>query len=466
MEIKLMLETFLKTMDIYQIVAVTLFTAGLWKILVKCGAKGWWALIPGGRYYKLGDVVECDNAGVVVLFLEVAYVLLRIASELVAENTIYYNYVGLAVIVVVLIQFAFIFRIFTGVCFTFGKSWRWMFLWVPCNWLAAMIFGFSSKFQPVNLGIRLNDDLKAGTDPAMIGTIRNFMNNIQDGGLTVMLKERTVRDLNKKRYLLKDIYFTIPNNSLVLLLGGSGSGKTTLVNAITGYEKANAEIFLNGQNVYEQYDLMKYKIGFVPQQDLLRYNDTVLNTLGDAAKLRLPTSMHRRDRADAIDEVLDTLGLVSGKSGLVSKKSGGMKKRISIGTELICRPELFILDEPDSGLDGVIARELFETLQKIAHTGRIVIAITHTPDRVIKMFDKVIVLARDSGRVGRLAFYGKPDEALKFFGKDSMENIIMAINRKDEGGEGRADEFIAKYAEYVNEHSGNEEEEGLPDDQQ
>ena len=466
-----MLETFMKTldintMDIYQIVSIVLFTAGLWKILVKCGAKGWWALIPGGRYFKLGDVVECDNAGVVVLFLEAVYAVLRVAAELVEKDSNLYGYIGLAVIVVVLVQFAFVFRIFTGVCFTFGKSWQWMFLWVPLNWLAALIFGFNPKFQPVNLGIRLNDDLKAGTDPATIGTIRHYMNRIQDGGLTVMLKERVVRDYNKKRYLLKDIYFTIPNNSLVLLLGGSGSGKTTLVNAITGYEKANAEIYLNGQNVYEQYELMKYKIGFVPQQDLLRYNDTVLNTLNDAAKLRLPTSMNKKDRTDAIDEVLDTLGLISGKSGLVSKKSGGMKKRISIGTELICRPELFILDEPDSGLDGVIARELFETLQKIAHTGRIVIAITHTPDRVINMFDKVIVLARDSGRVGRLAFYGRPDEALEFFGKDSMENIIMAINRKDEGGEGRADEFIAKYAEYVNEHSGNEEKEELPDDQQ
>ena len=459
-------ENFLSILDIYHIISVLLFTIGLWKILVKCGAKGWWALLPGGRYFKLGDVVECDNAGVVVMFLELFFEGCRIAVIFVPKNSTYFNYLGLAQLVTILVQFAFVFKIYTGVCFTFGKSWHWMFLWVPFKWLAALIFGFSPKFQPVNLGIRPDDDMKAGTDPATIGTIRHYMKHIQDGGLTVMLRERTVRDFNKKRYLLKDIYFTIPNNSLVLLLGGSGSGKTTLVNAITGYEKANAEIFLNGQNVYEQYDLMKYKIGFVPQQDLLRYNDTVLNTLEDAAKLRLPTSMHRRDRADAIDEVLDTLGLVSGKSGLVSKKSGGMKKRISIGTELVCRPELFILDEPDSGLDGVIARELFETLQKIAHTGRIVIAITHTPDRVIKMFDKVIVLARDSGRVGRLAFYGKPDEALKFFGKDSMENIIMAINRKDEGGEGRADEFIAKYAEYVNEHSGNEEEEGLPDDQQ
>ena len=68
---------------------------------------------------------------------------------------------------------------------------------------------------------------------------------------------------------------------------------------------------------------------------------------------------------------------------------------------------------------------------------------------MIDLFDKVIVLARDSGRVGRLAFYGSPAEAREFFGKDSMEQIVMSVNSKDEGGEGLADEFIEKYAGYA-----------------
>jgi len=117
--------------------------------------------------------------------------------------------------------------------------------------------------------------------------------------------------------------------------------------------------------------------------------------------------------------------------------------------ELVSDPDLFILDEPDSGLDGVIARELFEKLRSIADEGKIVLVITHTPDRVVHFFDKVIVLGRDSGRVGRLAFYGSPDEARAFFGKNTMEEVVMSVNRKDQGGEGRADEFIARYAALV-----------------
>ena len=129
-------------------------------------------------------------------------------------------------------------------------------------------------------------------------------------------------------------------------------------------------------------------------------------------------------------------------------------RRISIAMELVTDPDLFVLDEPDSGLDGVIAREIFQKLRGIADEGKIVITITHTPDRVIDLFDKVIVLARDSGRVGRLAFYGSPQEAREFFGKDTMEEIVMSVSRKEEGGDGLADHFIEKYAKTVIESKG------------
>ena len=269
----------------------------------------------------------------------------------------------------------------------------------------------------------------------------------QSSGLSVVLRSKTVRDLTKKRCLLKDISLHIPNGSLVLLLGGSGSGKTTFVNAVIGYEKADASIHLNGRDVYKEYAQVKYRIGFVPQQNLIRGSDTVKNTIMDAAAMRMDADLPAEKRAEKVEEVMDLLGLTSGSDGLVSKKSGGRLRRISIAMELVADPELFVLDEPDSGLDGVIAREIFTKLRAIADEGKIVVVITHTPDRVIDLFDKVIVLARDSGRVGRLAFYGSPDEARAFFGKDTMEGVVMSINGPEEGGEGRADELIARFAE-------------------
>lgn len=94
-----------------------------------------------------------------------------------------------------------------------------------------------------------------------------------------------------------------------------------------------------------------------------------------------------------------------------------------------------------------MARELFEHLRQIADQGKIVIVITHTPDRVIDLFDDVIVLAKDAKRTGRLAFFGPVEEARRFFGKERMEEIVKTINSRQEGGEGRADEFILRYAE-------------------
>ncbi len=232
---------------------------------------------------------------------------------------------------------------------------------------------------------------------------------------------------------------------MVLLLGGSGAGKTTFLNALTGYEKAKADVILNGSNVYSNYDSMKYDLGFVPQQDLMRNGDTVSMTLKDAAHLRLPKNLPFGKRNERIKTMLDKFGLTSVKGSLVEKLSGGQRKRLSIAMEFVSDPTLFILDEPDSGLDGIVARKLFESLRAIADEGKIVIVITHTPDRVIDLFDDVIVLAKDADRTGRLAFYGSVGDAYSFFEKNSMEEILLSINQKDEGGEGRADEFIEKY---------------------
>ncbi|MBO4278327.1 MAG: ATP-binding cassette domain-containing protein, partial [Spirochaetales bacterium] len=250
--------------------------------------------------------------------------------------------------------------------------------------------------------------------------------------------------------LLRDIAMNIQPGHMVLLLGGSGAGKTTFLNAVNGYEKAKAKILLNGKDVYSDYKKMQYQIGFVNQQNLIRGKDTIMHTMDDAALLRLPTNVAEKDRKDRENEVLDIFGLGPSKNNHVEKLSGGQLRRLSISMEFVSNPALFILDEPDSGLDGVMALGLMAQLRKIADQGKIVIVITHTPDRVIDLFDDVIVLAKDKQRTGRLAYFGSIEDARKFFGRSSMELIVRAINPKDAGGEGLADEYIKKYAEVCN----------------
>ena len=442
-----------------------IYTMGSWKLFKKCGGKGWWSLIPGYRLYKLGVFAGRELDARVHCILDVLIILLRGFWSLNGQASQTDNVLMVVLIALDLAELVYQVRISSGLCEVFRASRAWIFLWLFADWIPAVVWGFGKRYQPhepESIG-REEMDLPtwADEDPGVDSSDGNDLPGnglicrdayLQDlkgadtgSGLCVRLKERTAGSRLKKKTLLKDIRLTIPNGSLVLLLGGSGAGKTTFVNAVTGYETADAEMLLNGRNIYRSYEELKHRIGFVPQQELMRENDTVVRTLSDAARMRLPVTVGFRERRERIKNVMETLGLTAGLTDLVSKKSGGQKKRISIGMELITDPDLFILDEPDSGLDGVIARELFERLRAIADQGKIVIAITHTPDRVVDLFDRVIVLAKDESGSGRLAFYGSPDDAKRFFGKNSMEKIVMTVNGRKEGGEGRADEMVQRF---------------------
>ena len=298
--------------------------------------------------------------------------------------------------------------------------------------------------------LQFDDCLQIGTTRFIFeGSGMLYSVHSHQGGLNISIDERTVRNAMKKYTLLKDIHLSIEPGNMVMILGGSGAGKSTFVNAVTGYEKAKAVITEGGVDYYKQYDQVKHRIGFVPQENLMREEDTVEMTVSNAADLRLPATISEEEKKRRVRMALETFGLTGREDTLVSKLSGGQKKRLSICTEFVASPNLFILDEPDSGLDGIMARGLMENLRLIACQGKMVLVITHAPDRVANLFDKVIVLAKGTeNHVGQLAFYGGIQEAKDFFGTDSLENVVKRINAVNEGGEGRADEFIEKYRAY------------------
>lgn len=407
----------------------------------------WKAWIPGLRMYCLGESLKQYRDGMICGVLDIVYVLMLLTNLPVMDSKIL-KIVFLLEVILFIFVMVYEIRLFIELLKLFEARKAWIILFLFIDWLPILIFGVSNKYQPTHENIK-EENWQAGSHPMELPDELCNAVPLVNEGLSIHIRKRTVRDYGKTRYLLKDIALNIPEKSLVLLLGGSGSGKTTMINAVIGYEKADATILLNGEDVYKNEEVVKHDIGFVPQQNLIRGKDTVFRTVEDAAKIRLPKSVSEENKDQKITEVLELLGLEAGKEGLVSKKSGGQLRRICIATELITDPELFVLDEPDSGLDGAISREIFLRLRQIADEGRIVMVITHTPDRVIDLFDKVIILARDSDRVGRLCFYGTPQEARKFFERDTMEEIVRSVNAKDGGGEGRADELIKKYTEQV-----------------
>ena len=427
------------TFSLFNLVLWAMTTLGLWGVFVKCGVPGWWALVPVVKYQRLGECADRAPEGRMLMVAEGLSVVLSAVMLFVDAESNLVLLLAVAQLLVVMVSLVYHIRVGVGLIENFGARRIWVVLFIGLEFIPLLVFGWIKKYQP-----RWKvEEIKSAAASYFSGARAAVLDN----GLTVNLEERTATEFFKKKYLLRDVHMYIKPGHMVLLLGGSGAGKTTFLNAVNGYEKAKAEVVLNGTNLYKNYKDMQYDIGFVPQLDLMRGSDSVYRTLMDAASLRLPKDMGTADRRARVEEVMNIFGLTPVKDNLVVKLSGGQRKRLSIAMEFISNPSLFILDEPDSGLDGVMARELFQQLRRIADQGKIIIVITHTPDRVIDLFDDVIVLAKDANRTGRLAFFGPIEEARTFFGKDKMEEIVKSINREEEGGEGRADEFILKFAE-------------------
>ena len=428
----------------WELISAVLLTIGLFKLFPKCGMNRKYAFMPFYRMYKLAQCADMRTEGrvyvtfsIVTTVLKLVYLVLFGHAETLDRIS---GTVGVVLMAVAFITFIYGIRIFFGLCRIFGLRKRWVFLMLIALWVPVIIWGWSSRIQVDERVFRR----------AVAAALSKRIEPILPDGLTVNIKSRNVGNFFNRKCLLRDIHMSIKPGHMVLLLGGSGSGKTTLVNAITGYEKANAKIFLQNEDVYKNFGRLKYEIGFAPQQELIRTNDTVYRTVADSAALRLPVNISKKDRDARVAKVIEDMGLGPVQGNIVAKQSGGQKKRVSIAMEFVSDPFLFVLDEPDSGLDGILAKELMQRLHDISREGRIVIVITHTPDRVADLFDDVIVLAKDADRTGRLAFYGTVEEAKSFFGKDSMEGIVKAVNRIEEGGEGRADDMVEKYTEVCN----------------
>ncbi len=247
--------------------------------------------------------------------------------------------------------------------------------------------------------------------------------------LEIHIQQRTVRTLFNVHALLRDINVTFHGGEMILILGGSGAGKTTLVNAILGYEKADGKITYNGTDLYTDETGLQQKISFVPQSDLMRGFDSVYYTLRNAAQMKLPDSLSDEEIEKKVIEALKLFNLDKVADSLVKKLSGGERKRLSVAIEYIADPEVFFLDEPDSGIDGHYTIQLMAILRRIADQGKIIVIISHGANRIAKNFDKVLVLAKSKqDQCGYVAYYGDVEGSYSFFDTDNLEAIVGKVN--------------------------------------
>ncbi len=215
---------------------------------------------------------------------------------------------------------------------------------------------------------------------------------------------------------LDGISFHVGRGEMVCVMGASGCGKSTLMRAIAGQlQPGQGEILLNGQSLYTQLDELKRFISYIPQDDAFDEHLTIEENLEFAAAIRSP-HLSSRDRTRRIEGKLVELGLSERRDSVVGspvqkRLSGGERKRLNIGLDMISSADVFLFDEPTSGLSSKDSEHVIEIIRSMAHN-KIVLVTIHQPNsKLFQMFSKALLL--DKG--GKLVFYGTPSEMLSYF---------------------------------------------------
>lgn len=252
-----------------------------------------------------------------------------------------------------------------------------------------------------------------------------YAKGISVDGTNLIIRRNTKENHKKISKVVTDnVNLSIKPGEMVAIIGGSGAGKSTILNCLCGYLKPDeGEVYINGVDLYKNYDSLKKMIGYVPQSDIVYDNLTLYDMLEYTAKLRLPMDVSEEEKEEAINNAIEIVGLSDKKNAFIKRLSGGQKKRASIAVELLSKPNLLFLDEPASGLDPGTERSLMLSLREMADSGKTVILVTHSTLQ-LEMCDKVVFMGKD----GRLCFFGALKDALDFFGVDDVVEIYNQIS--------------------------------------
>ena len=277
--------------------------------------------------------------------------------------------------------------------------------------------------------VRLHEkDVIAITNSKLIFTSQAVYYCCYKKGISVDATDIVIkRGKGKKSFVTSNhVSLNVKPGELIAIIGGSGAGKSTILNCMCGYLKPNqGEVFINGVNLYQNFDSLKKLVGYVPQSDIVYDNLTLHDMLMYTAQLRLPKDISPAEREAAITRAIDTVELPEKRNSLIKSLSGGQRKRASIAVELLSDPNLLFLDEPASGLDPGTERNLMQSLRNMANNGKTVILVTHSTLQ-LKMCDKIVFM----GRGGNLCFYGSYDEALAFFGVSDVVDVYNMITEQ------------------------------------
>src|SRR5580698_1062918 len=190
----------------------------------------------------------------------------------------------------------------------------------------------------------------------------------------------------------QDVSFTLRPGQVLGCLGPNGSGKSTTVKMLTGLlEPTRGEVLFDGQNIRDNLSAYRKRLGYVPEEAHLYPYLTGWEYLELIGTLR---GMPRLDLEKKIDSLLELFSLHPSRHASIGTYSKGMRQRILLIAALMDNPDIFIFDEPLSGLDVTSALIFKNLVQALGRSGKLVFYCSHVLEVVEKVCTDVLILRR------------------------------------------------------------------------
>ncbi|MEZ6092870.1 MAG: ATP-binding cassette domain-containing protein [Pirellulaceae bacterium] len=232
---------------------------------------------------------------------------------------------------------------------------------------------------------------------------------------------KVYKDLSEEQFIaLNGISFDAMPGQVFGLLGPNGAGKTTALRILSTVLKPTAgEARINGVDVIETPDLVRRQIGFVSVNTSIYDRMTAWEMVSLFGQLHGMTDEYLQHRMDVL---FTRFKMNNIRSVLGSKMSTGMRQKVSIVRALVHDPPVLIFDEATSGLDLLVAREVFSTIEELKDEGKCVIYSSHIMSEVVRLCDRVAIMHR-----GNIISQGTLRELADQYEIDDFEELFYQL---------------------------------------
>jgi len=191
--------------------------------------------------------------------------------------------------------------------------------------------------------------------------------------------------------IIEDMSFSLKKGERLAIVGKNGAGKSTLAKALCGFVPSQGKLTYKGQDISQDSIAERSeRIGFVLQNPNQMISQTMIfDEVALGLRLR---GIEETEVEERVHEVLKTCGLYSFRKWPISALSFGQKKRVTIASILVLKPEIIILDEPTAGQDYKTYTDIMNFLDSLQNQGHTIVMITHDMQLMLEYSDRCLVV--------------------------------------------------------------------------